>query len=587
MAKVVFFAPHTAIWRHAFPEALVAEAFMQAGHDVTYVTCGEQFNGYCVAMSAFGLKAGASPEEKRKICAKCNQHKGILKSSLGLRGFDLSEKVTDDAHREVERLLAELRPDNFLELRLGGLEVARLALYEFLLEHKKRNLDFSDAEWAAYQTVLRNSLYAYFAGVRLLDEVRPDKVLVYNSLYSVNRVFVELAKSRGIPAFFLHAGGNLSNRLQTLMFGRESTLSFWKSLTEHWESLQAQPLAASSLSYVTDHFMALLEGRNVFAYSAPKQAEAIDVRGRFGIRPDQKVLVATMSSYDERFAAEFVGALRGDYELVFPQQVDWIRALIAYVKERDDLALIVRVHPREFPNKREGVMSEHARLLERELVDLPPNVKVNWPTDQLSLYDLAEHTDVFLSAWSSVGKEMCLLGLPVVLYSPDLVFYPASLNYVGTTQAAYFEQVEQALRDGWSLENVRKAYRWYALEFGTATVSIADSCTMSETPPTDFLSRARRSLESRLFPYHRMRSDCRKRAPRLKEAAVLNAVLLEDADSPLGIAEPRPLAIATQEEETRAVKTELARLYGALYGARSQALGERGLSYRLRQAIQS
>ena len=38
--NVLVFAPHSAVWIHAFPEALVAEALMQEGHQIIYVGCG-------------------------------------------------------------------------------------------------------------------------------------------------------------------------------------------------------------------------------------------------------------------------------------------------------------------------------------------------------------------------------------------------------------------------------------------------------------------------------------------------------------------------------------------------------------------
>src|SRR5262249_46386450 len=161
---------------------------------------------------------------------------------------------------------------------------------------------------------------------------------------------------------------------------------------------------------------------------------------------------ATLSSPDERFAAQTVGAQGSDEDLLFPKQIDWIRALLRFVASRPDLFLLIRVHPREFPNKREGVLSQNAGLLAKTLETLPPNSRVNWPADQVSLYDLANYTDVVLNSWSSAGKEMALLGIPVVAYSPDLILYPADLNCVGTTEADFFRKVDQALADGWTLE---------------------------------------------------------------------------------------------------------------------------------------
>src|SRR5262249_30054770 len=160
---------------------------------------------------------------------------------------------------------------------------------------------------------------------------------------------------------------------------------------------------------------------------------------------DQKILVAAMGSYDEEFAAETVEAKRPIQNLIFPTQAAWLQALVGFVRQRPDLFLIIRVHPREFPNKREAKKSEHATMLESLFTTLPSNVAINWPVDRISIYDLAEETDVFLNSWSSVGKEMSVLGLPVVIYSADLPLYPAELNYLGTSEEDYFQKIQQAL----------------------------------------------------------------------------------------------------------------------------------------------
>ena len=39
--KILVFAPHSAIWLHAFPEALIVESLAQEGHEIIYITCGK------------------------------------------------------------------------------------------------------------------------------------------------------------------------------------------------------------------------------------------------------------------------------------------------------------------------------------------------------------------------------------------------------------------------------------------------------------------------------------------------------------------------------------------------------------------
>jgi hypothetical protein len=152
-----------------------------------------------------------------------------------------------------------------------------------------------------------------------------------------------------------------------------------------------------------------------------------------------------MSSYDERFSSEIINVIPKYDNLIFSEQIDWIKFLIGFVKHRQDLFLIIRVHPREFPNKRDSMRSQHSLMLEKVLVDLPVNVKLNLPEDNLSIYDLAEYTDLFLNAWSSVGEEMSLLGIPVLIYSDDLVAYPSDINYVANSQEDFRNKIDIAL----------------------------------------------------------------------------------------------------------------------------------------------
>src|SRR4249919_1075032 len=103
MLKILFFAPHSAIWVHAFPEALVAEALSQSGHRVVYVTCGRALRRGCVAMSAFALDSRSSEDSRAQICARCDAHKEILRRNFRLDGYDLSDRLDAEVHEDVAR----------------------------------------------------------------------------------------------------------------------------------------------------------------------------------------------------------------------------------------------------------------------------------------------------------------------------------------------------------------------------------------------------------------------------------------------------------------------------------------------------
>ncbi len=560
--RALFFAPHAGIWVHAFPEALIADALRGDGIDVVYITCDGALASLCIPMLSRGLTLDSPAPAKQAICRECRHNRTRLRESFDLPGYDFESVLTPDDERRIDELLGSVRPAEAAAFEVDGVAVSRATLYEYLISKKQSRLELTDEEWPQFRPRLANALRSLFAAQRILDREKPDRVLTYNSLYSVNAMWRAAADQRGIASYFLHAGVNLRDRLSTMIVGRDSTLKWYADLIAAWDAYRDLPCSAAELARVTDHFEQLFRGTSVFAYSAGK-AVAQDVRARFGVAPDQRLVVAAMSSYDEYVSAAAIGEMPAQQSSLFPTQIEWIRALGAWFAARPELFLIIRVHPREFPNKREGTKSEHAFQLERAFATLPSNVRVNWPDDKLSIYDLAEHADVVLNAWSSAGREMALLGLPVVVYCPDMLLYPADLNDVGTTRATYFAAIEAALRGGWDFERVRRAYRWCALELARGIADIDDGFAFSEDPPPTLVRRVLRA--ALVIPGVRQRWDLLRRPPRLREAHRFGEAILA-GDATL-VAPARPRADITEATETAALRVQLARLVQALYGA--------------------
>jgi hypothetical protein len=226
---------------------------------------------------------------------------------------------------------------------------------------------------------------------------------------------------------------------------------------------------------------------------------------------------------------------------------------------------VIRVHPREFPNRREGRKSQHACHLESALQGLPSNAVVNWPGENISIYDLIDKTDLFLNAWSTVGKDMAMLGLPVVIYSDKLPLYPAELNELGDTNESYFRSIDLALQEGWSIERARRAYRWAVFESIRSTIDISDSYFELEQHERPFLRKVVARVGHKLDPHFTQHSDILRRARRLNESARIEEFLAAGASTVVELQSPESVEQASLEEETEGLRRELKRLARALY----------------------
>ncbi|EPG76014.1 capsule polysaccharide biosynthesis domain protein [Leptospira fainei serovar Hurstbridge str. BUT 6] len=470
--KILFFAPHSAIWVHSFPEALIAESLQKLGNEIVYITCDSLYNEYCTVMSSLGMDQESSLDSKSSACDSCYARRKLLYTRFKFREIEIGKKITAEEKDFVTALSKSDFPE-LLDYTRDGIPVGRISLYELLLQTKKGNLSFSPEEKGFYRIAFRNALHTHIAAERILLEEQPDILFVYNSLYVVNHSFAKVAKEKGIPFYFLHAGENISDRLSRMIIYNGYTFEYRKELVKYWPHYRDKPIGPEAVSNVGNHFFELLRGNHFLVYSSNLK-ESVSIRKTFDIPEGRKIVSATMSSNDERFASACVGVTIKDANRIFANQAEWIRATIEYFKVRRDHYLIIRVHPREFPNRRDSVKSEHAGELEKLLQDLPENVKINWPEDNISLYDLAKETDAFLNAWSSVGEEMTLLGIPVLLYSPDLILYPADLNITCVDKEDYFEQLDEALKQGWNGERIIKAFRWYEMKFTAGTFKVSN-----------------------------------------------------------------------------------------------------------------
>ena len=148
----------------------------------------------------------------------------------------------------------------------------------------------------------------------------------------------------------------------------------------------------------------------------------------------------------------------------FADQVSWISALVEKVEARDDLQLVIRIHPREDANRREKIGSRHLEILREAFSGDYNNVRMVWPRDPVSSYDLMELADAGLSSWSSTGIEMARLGVPVVFAWNRFTPFPlGDVAGWGADPQSYMHGIDKALARGPSLPQIRYAMRWMNL----------------------------------------------------------------------------------------------------------------------------
>ena len=478
--EILAFSFHAGIWVHSRPEDLVLRTLSSLGHNVSALRCTGELDKRCVVIPAMGLNENCSSRERERACRKCVSTSTLLQNNSAVKTLVLSDWIKPRDHSIIQAYIEELTPYNWTQKALNGIHLARLSAYEIIINHKLSGSVIPTHLWPDFLEVIRSNGRILLAVRAVLSANHYDAAIAYNGLYSANRVALKVANRFKVNTYAIHAGNDLANRYSQLFIYDADSAPALSGFDEVWETLRNEHLSESGAQALTDHLLTLLNGSHRFVYStAIGTSKATEIKSKLGIPPDRTVLLATLSSKDEAFAAEFVGLQFPTHsQVTFETIEDWLESIIQYASENSTVHLVIRVHPREFPNKREKVLAENVVRLREILSSRPKNVTVNWPDDDLSLYDLAQLVDVCLNFTSSAGLEMMMLGIPTVTpRTPRMVAYNPSISYGDVAQENFHSEITRAISDGWSIENAKLAFRWYEFYLNRLPIDISDGFT--------------------------------------------------------------------------------------------------------------
>ena len=479
IVKALFFSPFSNVWEHSYPVSLVAQSLHNKGIEVVTVNCDGMLKDFCIAMSAAGLTAESTAQKKLQVCVACKKRRNLLDNEFPFSQTNLDSFVDESDVHIAQKIVDSATLDNWTEIELHGIPIGRYAAYEFLLHYKILGTNIPESLFGIYLEQLRSSICTLFASEKILDLYLPDVVLTYNRLYAINHAFLAVAEKKGIPTYSLQGGGHITHHSETLTMYKDSQSLFQVLDSPSWTKDQHVPIDVASAELVATHLVGLLQASSAFAYSSGFEAIGPKkLREKFRIPEKSQVLLIPMSSEDELNAAELADFLpdRSGRPNLFPDQFSWIRHLFSFAREHPELIFILRLHPRMFPNKREGMLAPVVAKVEELIKEAPSNIRFNYPSDDISLYDLIQIIDVALGYRSTVGVEAAAFGIPVVApANKDFFSYSKSIGTTSATISDFNESILQALETGWSIENVRSAYRWYSFLFQRVAIDLSGS----------------------------------------------------------------------------------------------------------------
>ena len=230
---------------------------------------------------------------------------------------------------------------------------------------------------------------------------KPDVVIVPNGTIQEFGVIYEVARHLGIDVV-TYEFGDQRDRIwlaQNSKVMRQETEAMW-------EAYRDQSLNNHEKKKIRDLFEARRKASVWKNFS--RLWQAVPAKGVEIARKELKL--------DERPMVLLATNVLGDSltlgrEIFSQSMEDWLVKTLQYFAGRNDAQLVIRVHPGEVLIHGQSMMD----VINRVLPVLPEHIRVIGPLEKVNTYDLIAATEIGLVYTTTVGLEMAMCGIPVIV----------------------------------------------------------------------------------------------------------------------------------------------------------------------------
>lgn len=256
-------------------------------------------------------------------------------------------------------------------------------------------------EWPTYQFRYKRNLEAAQSVLDWLRTNKPDVVVVPNGTILEFGIVYRIAKFLKIPVMTYE----FSDQKEAFWLGQNAEI-MRQDTTSMWEAWKDSKLTREQLSRIQALFESRQQAKTNENFT--RQWQSLPSQGSDSVRQALKL--------DNRPIVLLATNVLGD-SLTLGRQVfsktmaDWVGRTIQYFMGRPDIQLVIRIHPGEILTREYSMVD----VVKQTLPELPEYIHVIEPGEKINTYDLIEITDIGLVYTTTVGLEMALKGIPVVV----------------------------------------------------------------------------------------------------------------------------------------------------------------------------
>lgn len=279
---------------------------------------------------------------------------------------------------------------------------------------------------------LQRNRAAASAALNWLQAEKPDVVILPNGLILEFGAVFQAARHMGIPVVSYEFGEQRGR----IWLARDTSVMLQET-DALWRAKKSRPFSAAQRAEVEQLF-ATRQAAGLFRHFYRRwqevPAEGVE-RMRTKLNLDKRPVVLLAANVIGDSLTLGRAAFTGDMST-------WLRRTLAYFVKRSDLQFVLRVHPGERNLEGPSV----ADLVRAELPQLPANMRVVAAGDPINTYDLVAAADLGLVYTTTVGLEMAMSGLPVIV-AGHTHYRGKGFTFDPVSWGDYFSSLEKIFTD--------------------------------------------------------------------------------------------------------------------------------------------
>lgn len=429
---------------HVVWESVIAKGLQIRGADCVFYTCG----------SGLPICETVTCHYKFDLpCAECSSYTKEFLKTFNLKYHELRNFVDEKNIKEADEIVKKIEENNYRNFVYNGLNIGKYAetsVQWFLCGGKLKD-DLRTKK--IYREFLRSSILIAKTAERMLDNVKPDLIIMLNGLFFAERIMWETAKAKKIPVVTYERGFIID----TVVFEKKHPVGCF-NLDEEWEKYKNVSLTKDENKTLDDYLLDRTKGERSIEQYWPKVEEDKNKIIQFlNIDKNKKVVIL--------FSNILWDTALQDKDTAFANMGEWIIETINYFMKNPDKQLIIRVHPAEVRLIGQETTEKVQDLIYDYFPELPGNVRIIPSESDISSYVLMSLSDTGIVYTSTAGLELALNGVPSVVCG-ETHYMNKGFTYDVADKNEYFKLLEKAMDTGKiGKEKVELARRYAYLFF--------------------------------------------------------------------------------------------------------------------------